>query len=451
MATRERINTSQGDSMHGYPIACVLALAASVVTAAPSEQTEPGFDVVKYELALSPDLAGKSVSGRETIVVRSEAQALTRLAFSANALIIGDASVDGAPAPVTRSEREIVFALPKPVSRGQTVTLHVTYRGTPARGIATTPTGLYTSYFACDWMICTQDAPGDKAIFALDLRVPKGMTTIAPGRLRAVTPAPDATEIHHWLTERPYSAYLFGFAVGHYRRVTERVDAAELVYLSDIASEANLRALFNQTAAMVRFLDDKAGLKLPAGRYVQLLVPGEEAQETATYSVIGEDEISPVLSDPVADWVIVHELAHQWWGNSVTCATWRDFWLNEGITTFMTAAWKEHRFGHAAYESELDIARQRVAKAREKGFDKPLAYRGEYPSLGTRRAVQYSKGALFMDHLRTLLGEKAFWAGLRNYTQAHAGGVVTSVDFQRAMEKASGKDLRDVFAEWVFD
>jgi len=83
--------------------------------------------------------------------------------------------------------------------------------------------------------------------------------------------------------------------------------------------------------------------------------------------------------------------------------------------------------------------------------DKPLAFAGSYPSLPLRRAVQYSKGALFMAHLRTVLGEKAFWAGLRAFTRDNAYGTVTSADFQRAMERASGRDLSAHFAEWVYD
>jgi len=91
-----------------------------------------------------------------------------------------------------------------------------------------------------------------------------------------------------------------------------------------------------------------------------------------------------------------------------------------------------------------------VAKVREQGWDKPLAFAGPYPSLRARRAVQYSKGALFMDHLRTLLGDDAFWRGLRNYTMENAGGVVTSADLQRAMEQASGQDLSAIFNAWVY-
>ena len=116
----------------------------------------------------------------------------------------------------------------------------------------------------------------------------------------------------------------------------------------------------------------------------------------------------------------------------------------------MTAAWKEHQHGHDAYEAEMNVVRNRVAKIKAKGWDRPLAFSGEYPSIGVRRAVQYSKGALFMEHLRSDLGDEAFWAGLRAYTRAHAGGTVTSIDLERAMEKASGRDLSDTFAEWVF-
>jgi aminopeptidase N len=96
------------------------------------------------------------------------------------------------------------------------------------------------------------------------------------------------------------------------------------------------------------------------------------------------------------------------------------------------------------------VARHRLDTARAQGFDKPLAWDGRYPTLGTRRAVQYSKGALFMAHLRATLGDAAFWSGLRRYTRANAGGTVTSLDLERSMEASSGRDLHPLFVEWVF-
>jgi aminopeptidase N len=330
------------------------------------------------------------------------------------------------------------------------VTIVLRYHGGPRRGVFSAGGVMYSSYFACDWMICLQDAPGDKAAFALDLVVPSGMASLASGRMIGRTGGRSGAVIHRWRTERPYSAYLFGFAIGPFNHGSERSGAAQLDYYGASASAAELRQLFAETPRMVAFLSEKAGLPLPGGRYAQLLVPGNEAQEAATYSLIGRSELQRSVTDPSSDWVIVHELAHQWWGNLVTARRWQHFWLNEGITVFMTAAWKEHRFGAAAYRAELDTARARLGRAREAGWDRPLAFAGAYPDLRTRRAIQYSKGALFMDHLRGLLGEQPFWAGLKAFTRRHAGGSVTSADFQRAMEQASGRNLKALFDEWVY-
>jgi aminopeptidase N len=202
---------------------------------------------------------------------------------------------------------------------------------------------------------------------------------------------------------------------------------------------------------MLRFFEARAGVPFPQAVYTQVLVPGSAAQEKSSFSLLGQDELDPILVDATEDWAIAHELAHQWWGNLVTCRTWSHFWLNESLATFMVAAWKEERWGRAAYQHELDLFRKRHARAIDAGFDVPLAYSGTYPSLGIRRAIQYSKGALFLHLLRQELGEDVFWSGLRQFTSEHAGGAVVSSDFQSAMQRASGKDLGPLFRTWVHD
>lgn len=430
--------------------AAAAALAApAAATAADAPPVGAGFEVERYALSLTPNLSAKSVIGVQEVRIRSLRDGLRSIVFSPNALVIDGATVDGSKVEVTSDKGGIAIALPAPLARGRAVTLSLRYHGVPARGVSTTDTSMFTSYFACDWMVCLQDAPGDRALFALDLHVPENLTSLAAGRLAGLKKAADGTVIHRWRSARPYPAYLFGFALGPFARSSDRSGNAELVYLGE-ATPSALKRLFAETPKMVAFLSGKAGVPLPGAGYAQLLTPGREAQEAATYSLIGRGELERSIGDPSSDWVIVHELAHQWWGNLVTCATWRDFWLNEGITTFMTAAWKEHRFGAAAYQAELAIARRRLARVQEAGWDRPLAFAGDYPNIGMRRAIQYSKGALFMDHLRTLFGEKAFWAGLKTFTRDNAGRSVTSVDLQRAMERASRRDLSAVFAEWVY-
>jgi len=403
------------------------------------------FHATHYALDLTPNLADKSVRGVENITIAMERKDTESLIFSGNALTIDSATINGKPIPFLFSRERIAFTLPHEMALSKTATLRVVFHGRPVSGLTFLKDSAFTSYDACGWMICLEDTPGNKATFSLDLHIPSGMRSLAIGRLVGKTVNPDGSEVHHWQSSRPYSAYLFDFAFGHYTVVRAGRHHARLVYLSDTKLASELQSTFGETDEMVKFLSKRAGLGLPLGEYAQLLVAGDEAQEAATYSILGADNI-----DPKDDWAIAHELAHQWWGNLVTCATWKDFWLNEGITVYMTAAWKEHQYGHAAYEAEMNVSRKRFDAVRKKGWDKPLAYGGEYPSIGVRRAIQYSKGAIFMEQLRQQLGDRAFWAGLRLYTREHAGGTVTSIDLEQAMEKASGRDLSGLFAEWVF-
>lgn len=405
-----------------------------------------GFDVIHYDVAVAPDAADKAITGREEIVLRITGEQVQHLTFSGNALKIEKAFLDGQPVRGETIDGTLRFTLPRPKPKGRIARLELTYQGHPARGFVAQDNLLYASYFACDWMVCLQDAFADKATLSIALLVPAGANTLAPGTLVAMRPIGDGKEEHIWRESRPYSAYLYGFAVGRFAHAGTGAHA----YISATAKPAELEQRFAETAAIADFLADKAGLPLPVERYSQLLVEGYEAQEAATYSIIGRDALPKDGDDAARSWAIVHEIAHQWWGNLITCKTLSEFWLNEGITTFMTAAWKEYRYGRPAYDAELEVARTRLAKARDAGFDKPLAWQGSYPSLGIRRAVQYSKGALFMHELRLQLGEDAFWAGLRRYSQTHAGGMVTSIDLQRAMEKESSQSLDPIFKAWVF-
>lgn len=409
-----------------------------------------GFEVERYAVELRPDLATTAVSGTQRIEVRATSDRLTQASFTANALRISDATTDATPVQVSSGKDAIIFSLPRAVRKGEKLTLRFRIDGTPARGVAAIAGGIYTSYFACDWMVCLQDAPGDKAHLALDLILPAGAKSLGVGRAGPTTTLPGGLVRHRWRSTRPYSPYLYAFAAGPFERRSVRTGQGEFVYLDGTGTRPDLAALFAQTPAIAAFFADRAGVPLPDRRYAQLLVPGREAQESASFSLVGKTELDLERDDPASAWIVAHELAHQWWGNLVTCATWRDLWLNEGITTFMAAAWKEHAFGKAAYTRELAVARRRVERVRETGFDKPLAWAGKYPAIGARRAVQYSKGALFLAHLRETVGDDAFWNGLRGFTQLHAGGTVTSRDFQNAMQKATRRDLSPLFAEWVY-
>ena len=430
--------------MRKLAFSAALLIAAPMLVANHPVSPDTGFDVADYMVALTPDVASGAVSGRETIRLTTMRR-LDALRFSGNALTISGATLNGEPVRVEADADGVVFRPDAPLAKGARVTLRFYYVGQPRGGIVVAPQGIYTSYSACEWMVCLQDSPGDKARFSLALTVPKGAVAAGPGSRAGEMRLADGRSVVRWETKRQWSPYLYGFAVGDFAEAGK----GTLHYLNASGAPADLDTMFAETPAMVAFLSDKAGVKLPVARFTQVLVPGYEAQEAAGMSLIGRKALERDLAEPDTEWIVIHELSHQFWGNLVTCDSWRSFWLNEGFATFMPAAWKEHLYGRAAYDAELDVARARLNKVREAGFDKPLEWDGDYPSIGARRAVQYGKGALFLDHLRQELGDDAFWAGVKRYTRGHAGGTVTSADLQVALEKASGRDLSGDFERWV--
>lgn len=190
-----------------------MALPALSGPAHAASDAGDGFDVTGYALTLEPDIQTRTVAGRETITLRATRDGVQSLGFSAQALSMDSAIVNNAPVPYQTQGDVLRFQLPNPLAKGQIVKLKLSYHGHPARGMVGTKTGLYTSYFACDWMVCVQNAFGDKADFSLDLVVPAGMDTLSVGTRVARRHRPDGRDVHSWKAPRPYSAYLYGFAI----------------------------------------------------------------------------------------------------------------------------------------------------------------------------------------------------------------------------------------------
>ena len=244
-------------------------------------------------------------------------------------------------------------------------------------------------------------------------------------------------------------SYLYGFAAGPFARVQFDANGIHHEWLGDGFDDAQLRHIFADTPAMLAFFADKAGVAYPHRTYSQALVADTVGQELAGMAVVSEVYGREVLDDETREGLIAHEAAHQWWGNGVTNLDWRQFWLNEGITSFMAAAWMQHRFGDATYDAQVERWRVRVEKLRADGKDKPLVFPDWNKPGSDDRAVVYTKGAYAMHLLRVQLGEDAFWRGLRDYTRTHFGKSVTTADLQAAMERSSGRDLSAFFREWA--
>ena len=409
----------------------------------------PVFRSVSYDVRLTPDFAGGVVSGVEYLRFESLTDGLDAVSFTANPLAV-NATLDGvAGITVTTDGNRRVFHLPRRLAKGEQAVLAMSFAGRPRRDLVFTPDEIHTGYFTCEVMICDIDRPGDRATLQFALTLPAGMDAVAPGEIVARNAAGPGLETWRWREDGPYPSYLYGFAAGRYARMTLDGDPAlPVLYAGE--TPAQVQAMFAGTARMVAFYEEKAGMKLPERHYTQVLVSQSGDQEDASLSMLEKRSVEPVLADPQADGMIAHELAHQWWGNLLTCADWKELWLNEGMAGFMTTAYTEQRWGRAAYEREMAVAKAAWDAAKTAGADEPLNWQGTYASLRAKRRIAYGKSMIFLDTLRTTLGDDAFWRGVRLYTQANAGRSVTAADLQHAFEQASGRDLSAIFRTWVY-
>ena len=427
-----------------------LLLVLLILASATARADAPRSDVTSYDVEITPDFDSKSISGTERIRFTSLADGLDSIDFSANTLTVY-ASINGD----SMVSQEIVgdrrvFHLPAPLAKGDTATLLVTFHGMALRGLVFDGRTVSANYFTCDYMICDPDRTADRAHLSLALTLARDMVAIAPGRLLRTTQAASGMKTMHWRTTQPRSAYLFGFAAEDFQRITLPGRNPTLDVLTIAAPTEKAQAMFADTRRMLDFFTHKAGVPFPGNAWTQVLVRGSEAQEAASHAVIGLPEIEPILKDPHEDWVIAHELAHQWWGNAITCTDWSELWLNEGLVVFMVAAYKEQRWGKADYARELELANKRWQAARDQGFDVPLSWKGKYPSLRMKRAMAYAKAVVFLNTLRSSLGEDIFWRALQRYTGDNFNRTVTAIDLQRSFETESRQDLSAQFNHWVF-
>jgi aminopeptidase N len=401
--------------------------------------------VEKYKVEIEPIFESQSVKGSTQIVLKSRTS--NNLEFPLYGLTIDKVFADSKITPFNVSKTQLKINLNELKLAAKSI--QVKYHGKPDRGIFWGIGYMYSNYDPCGWMICYEE-PGIKAPIEIRLTLPSSMKAVANGSLISSSSLITSKRHEVWREDRPYSSYLYGFAIGNFNQASVKIGDVELEYLGYSGKEESLLNKFKDTPRVLQFFEKISGVPIPLKKYTQVLVGNDEAQEKHGFSILGQSYIDPILDNPEEDWAIVHELAHQWWGNLLTCKTWEHFWLNEAVATFMTAAYKQERWGQASYLREMELAKKRYQAALDANFDVPLTFAGTYPSLRIKRAIVYSKGTLFLDALRSDLGEGIFWEGFREYTKKYQLKSVKSQDFQLVMEEVAGRSLSEIFQKWVY-
>jgi aminopeptidase N len=433
-------------------IVLLLATWAGIAYLSLAAQRKPlAFDVLHYEAEIEPSIASKSVKGTVKIRLKLESGGSAEISLDCGGLTIDSVTEGKAPLNISRRDKRLMIALPTSAGAGLTREIVVRYQGNPAYGIRFYPEEqqVYTVFSTSQWMVCV-DAPEDKATFDLSLILPADQLALGNGRLSSHQLLRDGRAVHRWKQEIPVATYIFGFAAGRFRELKERHGRVTFRYLTAGFSDEEMRRIFAETPAMLRFFEDHGGIRYVDESYTQVLAAGRPAQEMSGFTVMGDSHGREVLADHRSIGLAAHEFAHQWWGNMVTCVDWTDFWLNEGIANFMEAAFIESRFGRQAYMNAILESRDRYEKVRDAGKDRSLVFPDWNSPTREDRTLVYDKGSYVLHLLREEIGESSFWKGIRAYTRAYVGKSVVTRDFQKEMEKACGKSLDTFCNKWVY-
>ncbi len=412
-----------------------------------------GYDVLHYSLDLAWDDETDILNGTATLEAAAT-QALSAFNLDLYGLEVAAVTVDGTAADFSRSGAELTITPAVAIPEGESFTVVIAYSGVPQAirvsaasftmgwvrhegGVFVTsePVGAATWY-------PVNDHPLDKATYTLSLTVPEGYVVAANGLLQATLPGDD-TVTYLWESRYPMASYLATVVIGDLVRVDEEgpnglpirnyfppglVEAASY----DVAHTAEMIAVLSAVFGPYPF--EAYGVVVPD-------VDLGFALETQTLTIFNRGRITGERTTNTES-TVVHELAHQWFGDSVSPADWSDIWLNEGFASYAQLIWAEHAWGEEGHTGTL----QWMAGQLEDGMAPPAD-----PDPGDLfSASVYWRGALTLHALRDRVGDEVFTAILRTYYDRFQYGNARTADFIAVAEEVSGLDLGDFFQGWLY-
>jgi aminopeptidase N len=433
----------------------------------PHEERTSGYDVGHYRIEVKIDERDPKIEGTTTISLTAVAEVLDEIVLDAEDMKFSAVTVGEKAAAFKLRPGKLVVPVDPPAKKGDALVVSASYTGVPRHGLfRVAPDKGYPSK---PWMVWTQgeteyhhhwfpcwDQPNDLATSEVIASVREPFRTVSNGALVSET-GMDGWKRWHWKQEQPHAAYLVTLVAGDFEVQKEEMELGgrklELSYYTAKGKHdaADVKRCFGRTAAMMKFFSEKTGVDYPWSKYAQVCVwdfiwGGMENTSATTlhgYTVVP----ARAAMDRDSDGLIAHELAHQWFGDLVTCRTWSETWLNEGFATYFGALWAEQAGGEDALAESMWGCAGAVLGA---PYSRPIVTTCYSDPLDMFDQHSYQKGAWVLHMLRAMIGDDAWWKGINLHLKKNAHRNVRTQDLQEAMETASGRPLDWFFDEWCF-
>lgn len=424
----------------------------------------PG-QVTHIALDLVLDMVAQTLGGICRITLLPLRSSVDHLLLDGVNLVIEGVTVGDLPRPFTYDGQRLRIALDHGEA-GEPLTVAIAYRTEqPQRGVyfiapdaidPQKPVQVWTQGEDEDsrfWFPCL-DYPGQLATSEIRMQVPQPYQMIANGRLVGLAKEGDH-QIFHWRLDQPHPSYLMAFAVGEFDSWEDCAGAVPLHYYVAKGRRTEGERLMGQTPAMMRFLEDYYGVPYAFGSYSQACVADFifGGMENTSLTLLTDrcllDERAD-LERERGETLVLHELAHQWFGDLAVIRHWSHAWIKEGMATYAEVLWTEHSQGtEAAAYYRWRLGQDYFAEDAQR-YRRPIVTHIYREPIELYDCHLYQKASWVYHMIRQQLGEQGFRKAIQNFLQTHHHGTVETVDLLRAVDRTTGINILPLLDQYVF-
>lgn len=423
------------------------------------------IDVLHYSFRITLADDTDEIVGEAGIDIRFLAEGVLRVRLDltdrggdGRGMFVSEITSSDGPVTFTHQDGELFIALSAPSRRDQRTLFTVRYRGIPATGLIIGPNkhGDRT-FFSDNWpnkarnWLPTIDHPYDKATSEFLVTAPNHYQVVSNGLMIEETDLPGAMRLTHWKQSVPTATWLYSLGVARFamQHVGDYQGKALQTWVYYQDRDAGFYDFAVPTKQVLEFYGDMVGpysYEKLANIQAASVGGGMEAASAIFY---GENSVT---GERTTRWrnVVIHEIAHQWFGNAVTESDWDDVWLSEGFATYFTLLFREHQYGRDDFVEGLKQSRDRVRSFYEDNPDYRIVHDNLDDMSRVTSSQTYQKGGWTLHMLRGVIGDEAFWRGIQDYYRMYRDKNASTDDFRRAMEEASGRDLSGFFQQWLY-
>jgi aminopeptidase N len=427
---------------------------------APDKEVE----VLHLALDVTPDFKQRTVQGKATIQFKPIVKPVREISLDAVDLSVEDVTSTERVQGFQVTEDKIIVTFVDSIPPAKEASITIAYHAEPTEGLYfRTPemgykegdTHLFTQgeeIEARHWYPCF-DSPNEKFTSEITCRIPEGMTSISNGRLLSEEKdAATGLAVFHWSQEKPHANYLISLCAGYFKKVEDKFRDIPIAFYTPASEINEAGTSFRGTKDMLAFFEQEIGAPYPWPKYYQVCVNDfvEGGMENTSCTTLTDNTLFTDATENIrnSEGLVAHEMAHQWFGDLVTCKDWSQIWLNESFATYYESLYNAHKNGRDNMLYELyGRARQITGITND---ENAIVRRNYDNSHEMFNYLAYPKGGWVLHMLRAQLGDDLYRRCIKTYLQRHQFGNVVTDDLRSVIEELSGRSFDQFFDQWLY-